>query len=200
MKRLVTEGSAELVVKHSRFLGFALPCAGEKAFRTHLKSFQSRFPDCRHLCYAARYFGDRSLVLTRVSDAGEPSGSAGKPILNPINGADLVETLVIVLRYFGGVKLGVGGLVKAYGTCARRALDDAQSTPWVPSVTIVLATSYAHAETIQRVCVKCGYAISECAYGEAITITLTGPLQAQTELKHSIRHLCMSWSSSIPVV
>lgn len=196
MQRLLTEGTAELVVKHSRFLGFALPCADEKAFRAHLKSFQSRYADCRHICYAARYFGEGGQVLTRVFDAGEPSGSAGKPILNPINGADLVETLVIVLRYFGGVKLGVGGLVKAYGTCAKRALEDARSVPWVPSVTVVLTTSYAHAEPLQRMCSDSGFAVSDCTYGAVVTLTLSGPLQAQAELERSIRHLCHSWSSS----
>ncbi len=94
-------------------MGFAAPVGDDEAAMVFLQRIKQRFPDARHWCWAYQL---RHQGKTRFSDDGEPGGSAGKPILAPIVGRQLVDTMVVVVRYFGGVKLGVGGLVRAYSS------------------------------------------------------------------------------------
>lgn len=110
--------------KGSRFIAFAYPVADEAAIKKCLLDLRKRFFDARHHCYAWVLGADRCTY--RSSDDGEPNHSAGDPILGQIKSLNLTNVLVVVVRYFGGVKLGVGGLIVAYRTAARDALDKAQ--------------------------------------------------------------------------
>jgi uncharacterized YigZ family protein len=119
---LAREVEAEIRVQRSRFLAIAFPVASEDAFVARLDEIRSAMFDATHHCWAWRLFeGDRS----RSSDAGEPSGSAGRPILQAIVSAALHDTAVVVVRWFGGVKLGTGGLARAYRDAAAAALEAA---------------------------------------------------------------------------
>lgn len=123
---LTLKGRAECeiaAIKGSRFIAIAAPIADEQQVEVLLKSTQMRYPDARHHCWAYQL---RQQSKTRFSDDGEPNGSAGKPILAPIVGRQLMDTMVLVVRYFGGVKLGVGGLVRAYSQAANAVLDTAE--------------------------------------------------------------------------
>ena len=104
-------------IERSEFLGIAFPVTTEDEFFIELQSIQKRHFDATHHCWAYR-LRDRS----RSSDAGEPSGTAGKPILNAIEGADLHDVAVVVVRWYGGVKLGTGGLSRAYRDTAAETL------------------------------------------------------------------------------
>lgn len=115
---LAGPGEAEIRILASRFLAHAAPVADEEGARALLSERERRYFDATHNCAAWRLRGDR----WRTIDAGEPSGSAGAPILAAIDGAGLVDVEVVVTRYFGGTKLGVGGLVRAYGQAASEAL------------------------------------------------------------------------------
>ena len=115
------EGRAELKEKGSRFLALALPAASEEdaaRLREHLRQLH---PEASHHCWAQR-LGPAAALLERHSDDGEPAGSAGPPIARAIQGSGLSDVLVVVTRWFGGTKLGVGGLIRAYGDVARAAL------------------------------------------------------------------------------
>jgi uncharacterized YigZ family protein len=114
-------GEAELKVQRSRFLAFAAPSADEAAARATVTVMQKRYHDCRHVCHAWRLGATPATVEARA-DAGEPAGTAGEPILAAIRQAGLTDTIVVVARYFGGVKLGPGGLARAYGAAAADAL------------------------------------------------------------------------------
>ena len=106
-------------IERSDFLGLAIPVSDERDFFTRLNAASKRHFDATHHCWAFRLFeGERS----RSADAGEPSGTAGRPILSAIEGADLFDVAVIVVRWFGGVKLGTGGLGRAYRDTAINAL------------------------------------------------------------------------------
>ena len=106
-------------IERSEFLGLAMPLASDEAFFQELERMQKRHFDATHHCWAFRLFaGSRS----RSSDAGEPSGTAGKPILAAIEGAGLHDLGVIVVRWFGGIKLGTGGLSRAYRDTAAETL------------------------------------------------------------------------------
>jgi uncharacterized YigZ family protein len=118
---LAGPGEAELKIQRSRFLAWAGPAVDEAAARLAVADMQKRYHDCRHVCHAWRLGAPPATAEARA-DAGEPAGTAGEPILAAIRQAELTDTAVVVARYFGGVKLGPGGLARAYGGAAAAAL------------------------------------------------------------------------------
>ncbi len=126
-------------IKGSRFIGIATPIDSDMAATQFVAEIKQRFPDARHWCWAYQL---REQKRTRFSDDGEPSGSAGKPILAPIVGQQLFDVLVVVVRYFGGVKLGVGGLVRAYSHATNAVLSVAEQVEVVPKIILNLSYSY----------------------------------------------------------
>jgi len=106
-------------IERSEFLGIVVAVSAEEQFFEELQRIEKRHFDATHHCWAFRLWGGR----TRSSDAGEPSGTAGKPILSAIEGADLYDCAVIVVRWYGGIKLGTGGLSRAYRDTAAEALS-----------------------------------------------------------------------------
>ncbi|HVS30482.1 MAG TPA: YigZ family protein [Thermoanaerobaculia bacterium] len=112
-------------VERSEFLGIAFSVRSEDDFQAALRDIEKRHFDATHHCWAYRLFGDGD-TRQRSSDAGEPSGTAGKPILMAIEGADLHDAAVVVVRWFGGVKLGTGGLSRAYRDTAAATLRNAR--------------------------------------------------------------------------
>ncbi len=109
--------------KASKFLSFALPVTSEEEVKANLDALRKAFYDANHHCYAYRLGLENQAY--RTNDDGEPSGSAGKPIYGQILSMGLSDTLVVVVRYFGGTKLGIPGLIHAYKTAAREALEQA---------------------------------------------------------------------------
>lgn len=108
----------------SKFTGYAYPILSEDEVKPILANLRSEHPKARHFCWALRLTPDRSIF--RIQDDGEPSGTAGRPILNTLLSADITNVLVVVVRYFGGTLLGVPGLINAYKTAAAEALGAAQ--------------------------------------------------------------------------
>jgi uncharacterized YigZ family protein len=117
-------GQGELTEQRSRFLGFAVPVTDETEAREAIASIRQRYHDARHVCSAWR-LGAPPPPREYRHDDGEPAGTAGEPLLAAIRRQDLTNTLVVVVRYFGGVKLGTGGLARAYGAAAALALEAA---------------------------------------------------------------------------
>lgn len=109
--------------KNSKFFGFAFPVTSEIEVKTHLENLKSEHFSARHWCYAYQ-IGTENIKF-RANDDGEPSNSAGMPIYGQIQSFDITNVLVVVVRYFGGVKLGVGGLISAYKTSAQLTLNEA---------------------------------------------------------------------------
>ncbi len=107
-------------IKGSRFLGFAWPVQSEEEAMEHVGALRKRLHDARHWCWAWRL--GRGTESFRYQDDGEPGGTAGRPILQEIDGQELTDVLVVVVRFFGGTKLGTGGLARAYGQAARETL------------------------------------------------------------------------------
>ena len=110
--------------KGSKFLSFALPVRDVDEVKEYLTAFKKQYHDARHVCYAYMLGAERDEY--RVNDDGEPPGTAGKPILGQINSRGLTNVLVVVVRYFGGVLLGTGGLITAYKEAAADSLDQAE--------------------------------------------------------------------------
>jgi uncharacterized YigZ family protein len=118
---LVDETRCELKISRSRFIGVAFPISTDEEFQSKLAAVQREFFDATHHCWAFRLY-DAGAIRARSSDAGEPSGTAGKPIGAAIEGADLADVGCVVVRYYGGVKLGTGGLARAYRDTAQEVL------------------------------------------------------------------------------
>lgn len=119
------EGQSEAVYteKRSKFIAIAIPVRTLTEVKAHLEEYQKKYYDVRHVCYAYMLGAERKEF--RANDNGEPSGTAGKPILGQINSNELTDILIIVVRYFGGIKLGTSGLIVAYRTAAAQAIAEA---------------------------------------------------------------------------
>jgi len=122
-KTIVAPSEGTYKAKGSKFTGFAIPVFSEEEFKGHLARIKKENPDSGHYCYGFRIGADNKLY--RYSDDGEPSSTAGKPIFGQIQSFELSNIMIVVTRYFGGIKLGVGGLITAYRSAAKEALNNA---------------------------------------------------------------------------
>ncbi len=152
--------------KGSRFIATVVPVSDEAAARAALDRVAQEMPDATHHCWAWRI---ASPVIDRAGDAGEPSGSAGRPILAALSGRDIVDTAVVVSRYFGGTKLGVGGLVRAYGGAAGLALDGATTTEWLEQIGAVIEHDHSDTDQIVRALDECGARDIDVVYAARVT-------------------------------
>ena len=122
-KTIQDEFSTEIKIKRSRFIGTARHCNSREAAEQLLESFSKKYYDANHNCFAYRVRAASGEEIFRYSDAGEPSGTAGRPIYDSLVSSGLQNILLVVTRYFGGIKLGTGGLARAYRDSARAVLD-----------------------------------------------------------------------------
>lgn len=141
--------SGKHTVKMSRFLSFAHPVTTEAEARDIIKKYQNDYHDARHVCWAYMLGYDRS--RSQNNDNGEPSGTAGRPILGQINSTGLTDVVVVVVRYFGGIQLGTGGLIDAYRTAARMALDEAIKVEKYASTDLQLECPYLNLNSVMGI-------------------------------------------------
>lgn len=141
MKTITTSHTFEHTIKKPKFIGLIFPCSDKDHFEKHLAKVSSDYADSRHIAYAYKVM-DKGQVFGRFFDAGEPSGTAGKPIYSHIEGKDLINVCLFVVRYFGGVKLGAGGLVRAYGGTARSVLEQATFIPFHVMASLKITIPY----------------------------------------------------------
>ena len=148
-KTIEEEGEAIYTEKRSKFLAFAIPVTTLDEVKEQLEYYQKKYFDARHVCYAYR-LGERG-DQERANDNGEPSGTAGKPILGQIHSKELTNVLVVVVRYFGGVKLGTSGLIVAYRAAACEALAAVEHIEKTINGEIVLRFSYPLLNEVLRI-------------------------------------------------
>lgn len=134
--------------KGSKFIAYAYPKCSEEAIKAQLQDLRKRYHDASHHCYAWRLGPD--LELHRANDDGEPSGSAGKPIYGQIQSRELTNVLVVVIRYFGGTLLGVGGLINAYRSAASNALDRSHIVEMKVYSRLKVEFGYAHMNSVMK--------------------------------------------------
>ena len=129
-KTIVEPSEGIYTEKRSKFIAIALPVRTLDEIKAHLETYQKKYYDARHVCYA--YMLGAARKDFRANDNGEPSGTAGKPILGQINSNELTDILIIVVRYFGGIKLGAGGLTRTYAKAVSEAIKAAGLSRMVP--------------------------------------------------------------------
>jgi len=148
-KTIITPTEGIYKEKGSKFLSFAIPVSSADEVKEIVKNYRKEYYDSRHVCYAYMLGADRKEF--RANDDGEPSGTAGRPILGQINSRELTNILVIVVRYFGGILLGTGGLVVAYKEATTDALDQAEVIEKTVDETISILFDYVLMNEVMRI-------------------------------------------------
>ena len=157
--------------KGSKFIAYAYPFQDENDLKDILAFVKSEHPKARHWCYAYRLSPDRSVF--RVNDDGEPSGSAGRPILNTLLSNDLTDTLVIVVRYFGGTLLGIPGLINAYKTATQEAIDAAEVIEKTQEDVYKIEFDYLQMNDVMRIIKEDNLEILEQDFDNRCSITFS---------------------------
>ena len=179
--------------KRSKFIAIDLPERTVEEVKAHLETYQKKYYDARHVCYAYMLGHERKDF--RANDNGEPSGTAGKPILGQINSRELTDVLVIVVRYFGGIKLGTSGLIVAYRMAASQALDEAPVIEKTVDEDVAVAFEYPFMNDIMRIVKEESPEILEQSYDMdclmrlRIRKSMMGKLRARLEKVETARIL-----------
>ncbi|MCK5897651.1 MAG: YigZ family protein [Methylococcales bacterium] len=169
-----TEKTIEETIKKSRFIGMVLPCESENAVSMTLKDLYKKHPNANHIAFAYRIKSPKGLIC-RFNDAGEPTGTAGKPIYQHLEGKQLINILAVVIRYFGGIKLGAGGLTRAYGNSASKAIEAAKINAYIEYTTVKLSLEYKQIQHLNYQLKKLGGEIIEQTFAEKVTLLIKIP-------------------------
>lgn len=173
--------------KASKFHGYAFPMETEDDLKYYLDEVKKEHPKARHYCFAYR-LGTDDLIF-RANDDGEPSGSAGKPILNVLLSQNLRDVLVIVVRYFGGTLLGVPGLINAYKMATIEALHEATLEERIITDKIVVSFEMQHMNEVMRIVKKYDLAIFAQDYQEKYILTIEVRLSLYEQIKEEFESL-----------
>ncbi|MBR1842623.1 MAG: YigZ family protein [Oscillospiraceae bacterium] len=187
-------GESEYVEKHSRFIARVWPVKSEKEALEHLREVREKHWDATHNVYA---YSIKEGNIARFSDDGEPSGTSGMPVLNVFTSGGVNDFICVVTRYFGGILLGAGGLVRAYSKAASMALDEAGRAEMKVVCAAALKCSYAQLERIKAETARFHIAVDSIDYGAGITMTLSVP---QEELETYIARITDITAGSVAPV
>ena len=149
--KTIEQASPEILFKekNSKFYGYAFPITTEEEVKEHIERLKKEHFSARHWCYAYQIGTEK--IHYRANDDGEPNNSAGMPIYGQLQSFEVTNVLVVVVRYFGGVKLGVGGLISAYKTAAQMALENTQIIQKTIDKHFSLSFSYVHMNKVMRI-------------------------------------------------
>ena len=184
--------------KRSKFLAFAIPVLTVEDVKREVEAYQKKYYDARHVCYAYR-LGERR-ELFRANDNGEPSGTAGKPILGQIDSRELTNVLVIVVRYFGGIKLGTSGLIVAYKAAAAEALDATEYVEKTINEEITLKFSYPLLNDVLRIVEEENPRIVEQVFDNECIVRLSIRLSRMPRLRERYEKLVIDSRGDLIIV
>ena len=173
-KMIKEAANGELIEKKSRFIGSVYPVKDESEANAILEKIKKKYWDAKHNCYA--YVIGSNGEISRCSDDGEPSGTAGRPILAVINGLEIRNVLVVVTRYFGGVLLGTGGLIRAYTECTQLAFDAAQIVTLCRGISYELVFDYNFLNPIKKCLAEYEIRITDTVYEDKVHILCAFPM------------------------
>jgi len=182
---IATPAHSELLIKKSRFLGFVHPVADRPAAQAIVAGLRAAHPDAAHVCWALLAGGQSAAV-----DDGEPGGTAGRPMLEVLRHQDLEGVLAAVVRYYGGVKLGAGGLVRAYTDAVAQALLTVEKVAIVRQQALACSAPYALEGLLRRELAAAGAHLQQVAHGDAVTLSFTLPACAAAALAARLNEAC----------
>ncbi len=160
-----------------------------------VKSVRKKYPDATHNCYA--YVGDELGNVTRFSDDGEPSGTAGQPILDVLRKQNIVKTAIVVTRYFGGIKLGAGGLVGAYSGAAADGVKAGKISKKVECALLKITSDYPTYATVEKYLRKSGAMIDDIDYSDDVTAKIYVPIDDKNAFIQSVSEASLGRSNII---
>ena len=178
--KITRTGSSEVIIKKSRFLGTAAYVDNEEEARNMVAEVRKQHYDARHVCYAYS-IGDENPSL-KFSDDGEPGGTAGKPILSVIQGSGISNVIIIVVRYFGGVLLGTGGLVRAYSQSAAEAVEAAEKKTICMSCLYDVTLEYGDFDKVKYLLDMNEKVSYEVNYTDKVIVSFSVPEESAEEL------------------
>ena len=151
--KTIVKASPEVLFKdkNSKFYGYAFPVTTEEEVKTHLEDLKKQHHQARHWCYAYQLGKSENEFNFRANDDGEPNNSAGMPIYGQIQSFEVTNVLIVVVRYFGGIKLGVSGLINAYRTGAQMALEASKIVTRTINIKYVITFDYKNMNTVMRI-------------------------------------------------
>jgi uncharacterized YigZ family protein len=176
--------TAELEIRKSRFIAHAIPVADRDAAMHELRALREAHPGATHVCWALLAGGQSGM-----SDDGEPSGTAGRPILEVLRHHDLDGVLAAVVRYYGGVKLGAGGLVRAYTDAIASALIHAERVERIAQAQLAVEIGYPDEARVRRWMEQEGAVLSDSSYGLSVRLTLRMPATKRDAARDALRDL-----------
>lgn len=187
-RTLAGQGEAVVSDRGSEFIGYVSPAEGRAAAQAFVETVRENHPDATHTVPAYRVHTgtDTRLLREYSSDDGEPSGSAGKPVLNVLQGQQLENAVVVITRYFGGTELGVGGLVRAYSRTTTEAIDAAGTVETVPHETFVATVEYDDSGTVRGTLESAGVEF-EATYTETVSFDVRVPVADSDDLRDRLQ-------------
>lgn len=174
----------ELEIRKSRFIGMLVPVADRVEAAQHIQRMREQHPDASHVCWAVLAGGQSGM-----SDDGEPSGTAGRPILEVLRHHDVDGVLGMVVRYYGGIKLGAGGLVRAYTDAIAGAMKLAQRIERIVMAELAIELDYPSEARVRRWLEQQGYALIHCSHQAVVNLTLRLPADEVSRAQAALRDL-----------
>ena len=183
---LSSQSEGKYSEKGSTFTALTLPVASLGQVKNELNNLREQYPDANHICYGYRITeGDR--VDEFATDAGEPKGSSGLPILNVLKRNQIVDAVIFIVRYFGGSKLGIPGLINAYGTAAEKTIENAKVKKWIQLERISFIYNYDLQNRVDSVLQKFKVKIINTNFGEFIQVELEVEVEKNEELRKELK-------------
>lgn len=177
---------ALLTIKKSDFLAYAYPITNREQAMIFVEQLKQQYPDARHHCWAYIIGNPQNTTSAGFDDDGEPSGTAGKPILNVLQHKKIGNCLVVVVRYFGGIKLGAGGLTRAYSQATQMVVDNMILTEFIAMTTLTITTDFANEGFIRHLLSNVSAEILNVKYTNDVVLTVQLPTIDVTDLQEKI--------------
>lgn len=168
----VSPCQAALVIKKSEFIGFGHAISSRDELMTHLARIKQQYPDARHVCYGYILGNPTNTTSAGFDDDGEPSGTAGKPILNVLQHKKIGNCAIFVVRYFGGIKLGAGGLTRAYSATAQAVVDNMTLGQFIAKTTLTLTTDFANESFVRHLVNSFQAIIDDVSYEKQVVMNI----------------------------
>lgn len=185
MLELVSEldETSLLVVNKSKFIGLVVRCPDLESLKEKLSELWAEHKNTSHIVYALRTYSEIKGISSYFSDDGEPSGTAGKPLLGILEGNDIINTALIVIRYYGGINLGTGGLVRAYSKAAKDIFDQCNFKKYITLKNYKIILDYNYLDNFINVLSRFNGEVIDRNFDENITVNFKLPLKNEEEFK-----------------
>lgn len=187
MQTITKTSTAEFRTKGSKFIGFLNPAATSEDINSVLTEIRSEHPTATHHCYAYRINPNKPEEFSQ--DDGEPGGTAGMPILNEMKSADIMNAIVVIVRYYGGTKLGKPGLIEAYGQTTRLCIEKSSLKKLTPIILYKIEYNYQHQGIIDQVKNDVTWFEKKSTYLEHVTLTCGFPINEKSIAENRLRAL-----------